>query len=82
LNGTFKKNKTYLKIKVEKTFGSFRHTYTKQKKGGTNLKRKTKLREAPRSKRERATKPREGQGSTKRYLKVLRSNITKRSVDE
>jgi hypothetical protein len=46
------------------------------------LKNKTKLREAPRSKRERATKPREEQGSTKRYLKVLRSNITKRSVDE
>jgi len=46
------------------------------------LKSKTKLREALGSKREKTTKPREEQGSTKRYLKVLRSNITKRSVDE
>jgi len=46
------------------------------------LRSKTKLKEAPRSKRKRATKPIEGRGSTKRYLKVLRSNIAKRSVDE
>jgi hypothetical protein len=46
------------------------------------LKSKTKLKETPISKKTRATEPKEGQGSTKRYLKVLKSNITKRSVDE
>jgi hypothetical protein len=59
-----------------------KYKFEKQKKGSTNLKSKTKLREALRSKRKRVTKPREEQGSTKRYLKVLGSNITKRSVDE
>jgi hypothetical protein len=46
------------------------------------LKNKTKQKETLRSKKTRATKPREGQGSIKRYLKVLRSNITKKSVNE
>jgi hypothetical protein len=41
------------------------HTYTNQKRS-KNLKRKTKLREAPRSKRARTPKPKEGQRSTKR----------------
>jgi hypothetical protein len=50
-----KTKKTYLKIRIEAL-----HTYTNQKKRSTNLKSKTKLREAPRSKKARTPKPKEG----------------------